>query len=77
MSVISDYLVYAAEKEREKYAWDLWVSLYPQMNLGRLNFVPFAEFKKQVFQPQPKATTKTRTEIMSEMMLVVINHKGR
>ena len=37
----------AREKEQEQKVWDMWISLYP--NMDKKSFMPFSEFyKKQI-----------------------------
>lgn len=77
LSVAIEYLDYAVNQERDQYAWELWKNLYPNMIIGRFKFVSFEEFKNKLFNSQLNYSTKSKQEIMSEMMEVVKAYKGR
>jgi len=43
------------EKQEERKAWEMWLTLYPNMN--KKNFMPFSEFfnmQKQTISKRPK-----------------------
>lgn len=79
MSVVNGYLIRAAEKERERVAWEMWLALYPQMQLKRIQYFSFNDFKRELYQPMPpmQITAKTAEEIEQEMAAVVTTYEGR
>jgi len=45
-------LIYKAiEKREEEKSWQMWLTMYPYMNLGHLKFMPFSEFHSKQIQP--------------------------
>lgn len=64
-----DLIIYALEKEQEKIAWDLWITLYPKMLTGKLEFVSFEEFKNKLYKKN--YTNKSYQEIEEEMDKVI------
>jgi len=70
-----DLIFFAIEKEKEKTAWDIWLSRYPYMT--KENFVPFNEFKNQLYSPCKQYTQKPKEEIQEEMLQVVARHENR
>ena len=77
MSVVTEYIIYAIEQEKEQAAWELWKTLYPFMAIEWLKPIKFEEFKRKLFQPQYRYTKKSLEEIEKEMLAVVAKHKGR
>jgi len=79
LSMLAGFLVHAIEQEREQYAWELWKSLYPDMQSGLLAFVKLEDFKKRIFNPQQKQkhSRKTKQEILTEMGAVVEANRRR
>lgn len=72
-----DFIFHAIEKERERWAWDLYTSIYPYMILERVKATEFDEFKMKLFQPKHKYTeTKTYEEINNEMMNVIASYES-
>ena len=77
MSVVTEYIIYAIEQEKEQAAWELWKTLYPFMAIEWLKPIKFEEFKRKLFQPQYRYTQKSLDEIEKEMLAVVAACKGR
>lgn len=78
LSVITDYLLYALEQEKEQKAWQLWKTLYPDMSKKRVKFLSFEEFKNQAFKPRQTVSRKSKQEIEKEMLAIVkIYRQGR
>lgn len=59
--------------------WDLWLSLYPAMMTGKLNFIGFEEFKKKSVKKKEtkQVSKKSLDEIAAEMDNIVALYKGR
>lgn len=77
LSVITDYLLYALEQEKEQKAWQLWKTLYPDMSKKRVKFLSFEAFKKQAFKPIAIVSKKSKQEIEKEMLAIVQGYKQR
>lgn len=58
---ISELIDVIFEKKQEERAWDMWISVYPQMNKD--NFVKFSEFYKKQTNP---VTTQSAEDILRE-----------
>lgn len=70
-------ITYALEQEKEALAWELWKSMYPNMQAGLQEFISFKNFKEKAFEQQHKHTKKSYTEIENEMLAVVAKHERR
>jgi hypothetical protein len=68
-------ITHAMEKEAERAAWDIWISVYP--GFTKDTFVPFSEFKAAQLKVRPRATTKTWDEITEEMDAVVQQYEAK
>lgn len=71
MRIVKDLLQKAVEKDDEIIAWDLWKTIYPIMQIGMIDFIPFKEFKEIAFKREKKYTLKSKEEILDEMQGVV------
>jgi len=63
----------ALKKEQEKWAWEMWLILWPRMT--KETFKSFEDYKKELFRPQVRHTEKTSEEIMKELMPVISGHE--
>ena len=63
----------ALKKEQEKWAWEMWLILWPRMT--KETFKSFEDYKKELFRPQIRHTEKTSEQIMNEMMPVISGHE--
>ena len=52
----------AFEKREERKAWDMWLTLYP--NMDKETFMPFSEFHEML--TEKNISMKTKEEILSE-----------
>jgi hypothetical protein len=52
----------AFDKREEEKAWQMWLTLYPNMNKD--NFVPFSDFYKEMKKPISKRPTE---DILNEV----------
>jgi len=77
LSSILPYLEHAVEKEKEKDIWQAWLTLYPLMARGKMDFVPFDQYKKDLMKPAISTTEKTHQEIEDEMLAVISAYEGR
>ena len=77
LSVVTEYIIYAVEQEKEQAAWELWKTLYPFMAIEWLKPIKFEEFKEKVFKKQYQYTQKSLDEIEEEMLAIVAAYKGR
>ena len=63
-----DLFIYAIEKNKENYLFELWKLQYPQMD--KENFENFTDYKNRLLKKQEtknKTTEKTYEEIEKEM----------
>ena len=74
---ILNLLIKAVEKEQEARIWERWITLIPYMELGRIKFISFDDYKKALLKPKVKASTKTTEEIMAEFLPIVSAHEKR
>ena len=72
---INKLVVGALEKEKENWAWDMWLTLYP--NMDKNTFKSFEQYKAELFKPITKTTEKTSEQIMQEFEKVIEQHEGR
>ena len=77
MSVAVDYLIYAIEKEKEQALWEMWLTVYPYMQMKWVEAENFEDFKQKRLNKTYKYTQKSLDEIEEEMLAVVAKHKGR
>lgn len=77
LSAAVDYLMHAYEQEKERYAWELWKSMYPNMTSGVQKFIKFEDFKSKLFEKNHKLTQKSDNEIINEMTAIIAMHEGR
>lgn len=62
----SNLIVEASEKVQENKAWQMWISLYPNMHTEGNKFIPFSEFYKQQTIPSIPAKKRTQEELAKE-----------
>jgi len=55
----------ALEKREEERLWDMWVSVYP--NMDKKNFITFSEFYEKQRTQKIVNTQKTKEELLSEV----------
>ena len=77
ISLTTELLTHALEKENEAFIFSSWNGLYPLMVTGQIPFKSFDDYKKEICKPRVKATTKTPEEIMQELKRVIEQHEGR
>ena len=65
----------AREKEQEEKVWDMWISLYP--NMDKKSFMPFSEFHKKQVTPIITDNKKlTKEEITEKAEEIRRLHQG-
>lgn len=67
----------AKEKETDHLLFDMWKTLYPEMMIGHLEFIPFSEFKNNALKSDNHTTDISYEEIESEMDQVIASFEGR
>lgn len=77
LSTAVDYLIYAIEQEKEQAAWEMWLTVYPYMQMKWVEAENFEDFKQKRLNKTYKYTQKSLDEIEEEMLAVVAKHKGR
>jgi len=75
MDITFELIEYAVDQEREDEIWGLWKLLYPQMQSGMMNFMPYSDFKAK-HNNAKCITHKTEEEIEEEMLKVVSSYKS-
>lgn len=63
----------AAEKRSEQKEWEMWISIYP--NMDKNTFVPFEKFRSKA-QPQ-KQNNLTSQEILEKADELMRYHQGK
>ena len=54
-----------------------WLSLYPYMEMKKLNFVAYLDYKDKLIQSKKNYTEITNEEIDAELSAVMMAHEGR
>jgi hypothetical protein len=65
----------AREKESERSAWEMWLTLYP--NMDKKNFIPFSKFYQKQTEPQIRKATLTNEEIIAKNEELRLAHQGK
>ncbi len=77
LSIITDYIIHAVEKEKDQLAWELWTSVYPNMVLGYIKFKDFTSFKTDLLKKPLQYSHKTPEEIENELLDVIAAYERR
>jgi hypothetical protein len=51
-------LAYQIDIQQEKKVWDMWLSVYP--NMDKDNFIPFSEYKEKATTPRQVSKQSTQ-----------------
>jgi len=70
-------LIKALEQEQETRIWERWVGLCPYMEIGKIKFISFEDYKKALIKPGVKTSEKTNEEIMAEFLPIITAHEKR
>lgn len=65
-------MVEAYESKYEERAWDIYVSIYPNMN--KETFIPFEEFYKP--STEVKVENKSEDKILMDVKNIIDNYRG-
>ena len=57
-------LEYQHENQEEQKAWEMWLTKYPDMD--KTNFVPFAQFYKDIKAPKQPECKETAEELLKK-----------
>lgn len=52
----------AYEKDLEKRLWEMWLTLYP--NMDKKNFIDFEEFKNKIIKPNVETLANTNDVLL-------------
>lgn len=77
LPIDAELIRYAIEQENELYAWELWTSLYPYMQMKWFDFIKFDDFKGLALGQKHRYTIKSKEEIIEEIETIVALHEGR
>lgn len=66
----------ALDQEAEKALTDLWVSMYPYMQMEWLPTISYPEFRDKILGPKQKASDKALEEIEQEMNQVIAQYES-
>lgn len=72
-----DLIVHAFNLEKDQAAWDMWISLYPLMNIQMVKPQKFTEFKDALTKFNVRYSQKTDQEVIDEMLALVAQYEGR
>ncbi len=74
---ITQLLFKVIEKQNERMVRDRWLSLYPYMEMRKLNFVTYSDYKDKLIQAKKRYTDITNEQIDAELSAVMRAHEGR
>lgn len=77
LPIDAELIRYAIEQENELYAWELWETLYPYMQMKWFDFIKFDDFKRLALGQKHRYTIKSKEEIIEEIETIVALHEGR
>lgn len=77
ISLTCGLLNHAIDRENEDKMFGMWGTLYPLMELGKIQFRNFNDYKNDIFKPQARLSQKTSEEIMNEFDKIISQHEGR
>ena len=66
-----DFIKVAHEADREEKAWQLWVSIYP--NMTKENYISFEEFKNSIIPKGCNSVENLDTEEILDKVNSIIN----
>ena len=64
----------AIEKRNEQRDWEMWISIYP--NMDKVNFIPFEKFRSKARAPI-KQTKLSNEEIIEQANELMKFHQGK
>jgi len=67
----------ALKKEQESRIWERWVRLCPYMEIGKIKFITFDDYKKALLKSKVNVSVKTNDEIMAEFLPIISAHEKR
>ncbi|MCI8396830.1 MAG: hypothetical protein HFJ52_04060 [Clostridia bacterium] len=70
LSKLADFLRYAQEKE----VYERWLTLYPYMEIGKIEFISFKEYKEKILQKVQVSTKNSKLtdeEIIKQGLTIV------
>ena len=76
-SLFAKFLEHAIEKEKKDHLMDAYLTLYPYMHLGMMEFKSFEDFVSQQGENKPVKCNKSPEEIEAEMLRVVEAYERR
>jgi glycerol-3-phosphate O-acyltransferase len=71
----AELIIKALKKTEEDKAWDMWLTLYP--NMDKKTFIPFSDFFKQSTTKQVAKTPQTKDEILAKAEELRLAHQGK
>lgn len=77
LKVISRLLVKAVEKQQEKQLWERWLSIYPYMEIGSLDFMSFYDYKDKLLNKMMKTTDISAEEIEEDILRIKALYERR
>ena len=65
------------EKQQEDLLWQRWLTIYPYMEIGKLNFISFGDYKGKLLSKKFKVTNISKEEIKEDIGKVIASYKRR
>jgi hypothetical protein len=65
----------AIEKRSEQREWDMWISVYPDMD--KKTFISFEKFKNKIYAPKQTQNVLTKNEIIEKSEEIRKLHQGK
>jgi hypothetical protein len=65
------------EKQQEDLLWQRWLAIYPYMEIGKLKFMSFNDYKDKLVSKKFKVTNISKEEIKEDIGKVIASYKRR
>ena len=70
-------IIKAQEKEQENLLWQRWLAIYPYMEIGKLKFMSFNDYKDKLVSKKFKTTNISTEEIEEDILGVKALYERR
>jgi hypothetical protein len=65
------------EKQQEELLWQRWLAIYPYMEIGKLKFMSFNDYKYKLVSKKFKTTNMTKEEIEEDILKIKALYEWR
>ena len=70
-------LIKAQEKQQEELLWQRWLAIYPYMEIGKLKFMSFNDYKDKLVSKKFKTTNISKEEIETDILKIKALYERR